>query len=249
MVGRRVPEELLQCYEHGRAHRGDFESREIRLGPSPPWDYVARGRSLLRHGKAVLDIGTGSGTVFHEMCAEWSGLAVATEAWRRNLPIARRRLASIGASVVRASRAALPFAASTFDLIVVRRTAFTARDVARVLTPGGSFLTEQIGRAAWHELRPFFPRMTDFGPRFERHQAHLREAGLVLRGTEQHDVPVAIGNLGDLVHLLAARPWKIPDFDVERDMESLLAAERALTRPEGIVLTESHYLIEAWKPR
>jgi hypothetical protein len=40
----------------------------------------------------------------------------------------------------------------------------------------------------------------------------------------------------------------IPDFDFERDAEALLAVESALGTPEGIVLTEPRYLLEARKP-
>ena len=47
--------------------------------------------------------------------------------------------------------------------------------------------------------------------------------------------------------MLTAAPWTIPDFNLERDIEALLALERSAKREEGIVLTESRYIIEAYK--
>ncbi len=47
---------------------------------------------------------------------------------------------------------------------------------------------------------------------------------------------------------VTALPWEVPDFDVARDIEALLALENKLRRREGIVLTESRYIIEAHKP-
>jgi hypothetical protein len=48
--------------------------------------------------------------------------------------------------------------------------------------------------------------------------------------------------------MLTIAPWIVPQFDVERDLDALLALERDCTTSEGLVLTEARFLIVAGKP-
>ena len=48
--------------------------------------------------------------------------------------------------------------------------------------------------------------------------------------------------------MLTAVPWAVPGFDFERDLDALLALEtRLCSRAEGLVWTQSNFLIEAVK--
>ena len=66
---------------------------------------------------------------------------------------------------------------------------------------------------------------------------------------EVYDTFVAYRSLGDVVYMLAAvmPQWRNHDFDLERDIDALLALELGLTSEKGIVLTESYFIIEAYK--
>ncbi len=225
-----------------------LEVEPVPLGPPPPWDYAARARELVRGATALLDLGTGGGERLSEISRGYHGLAVATEEWDANAPVAAARLAAIGTHVVRASALALPFAAGAFDLVLDRHEALEPAEIGRVLRPGGTLLTQQVISEYWSELRRFFPRMTDFGPHYQRYQTDLRAAGLIIRRAAWHSLPVAYRDLGEIVYLLTAAPWTVPDFDLERDLEALLDMEKELRQPDGIVLTEGYYLIEALKP-
>lgn len=225
-----------------------LEVEPIRLGPPPPWNYEARARELLAGARSVLDIGTGGGEVFSEILEAHEVFAVATEPWPPNVPIAAQRLRPFGAHVVQANSLALPFASKTFDLVLNRHEELDPAEVARVLAPGGHVLTQQVHPDNWKELRAFFPRMSDFGPHFQLYQNGLREGGLVIRHAEMHETLAAFRNLGEIAYMLTALPWEVPDFDVERDIEALVAMEKALRHPEGIVLTDGRYIIEAYKP-
>ncbi len=120
--------------------------------------------------------------------------------------------------------------------------------MARVLAPGGTILTQQIGRTWWRELRKFFPRMRDFGDLFRRYEDGLRSAGLKIVQATTHDGRAAYRGLGDIVFTLCVAPWTIPDFDpLGRDLRALRRTEDALSTPAGIVLTESLFVIEARK--
>jgi SAM-dependent methyltransferase len=225
-----------------------FAYAPLPLGSPPPWDYAARAAQLLRQARRVLDLGTGGGEVFSRILAGFSGLAVATEAWAPNVPVAARRLASAGARLVHASSLDLPLAASSFDLVLDRHEELAPAEVARVLAPGGALLTQQI-HPDWHaELRTAFPRMTRFEPHHQTYPQGLEAAGLELVDFRGHQQPMAYQQLGHLVYVLVAAPWTVPDFDLDADLDALLALEQTLRRPEGLVLTDRRYLVEARKP-
>ena len=218
------------------------------LGPPTPWSYDERATELLRGASVVLDMGTGGGERFSRLCEGFRGTAVATEGWAPNVPVAAERLAPMGIQVVRASGSRLPLADGSVDLVLNRHEDLDPADVARALRTGGRVLTQQIGRNHWRELGEFFPQATGgSGDLFERYREGFQRARLYLADAREHDLHVAMGSLGDVVYMLTAVPWAVPGFDLERDLDALLALERTCTRDEGLVLTQSHFLIEAVK--
>lgn len=218
-----------------------------RLGPDEPWSYKDRARELLADTRTVLDMGTGGGERFSEICEGYSGRAVAIEEWTGNIRVAADRLGSMGIPVARATCQHLPFSSGSFDLVLDRHEGFAPDEVVRVLAPGGSILTQQVGRSNWQELTEFFPHRTDWGPLFEVYVEAFREAGLSIVNHAAHDRPAAYGSLGDVVYLLTVAPWEVPGFDLEADLDALLALERDLYREGRIMLTESLFMIEARK--
>ncbi len=83
---------------------------------------------------------------------------------------------------------------------------------------------------------------------FDRYQKSLTASGLTIVQARTHDQLVAYRGLGDVVFVLCVAPWEIPDFDpLDCDFRALLDAEQALSTADGIVLTESLFLIEARK--
>jgi hypothetical protein len=59
---------------------------------------------------------------------------------------------------------------------------------------------------------------------------------------------VAYPSLGEFVYMLAVASWTIPAFDLEADLDALLALEADCLRDEEFVVTEDRYLIIARKP-
>ena len=218
------------------------------LEPQPPWDYETRAVELIRAANSVLDMGTGGGELFDALTASFFGRAVATEPWSVNAPIAAARLRPRGIAVVRCGSLQLPFRPASFDLVLNRHEELDPAEVARVITFHGSVLTQQVGSSRWRELRPFFPRMQDFGDLFIRYEHGLQTSGLTIVQARTHDWKAAYRTLGDIVFLLCIAPWEIPHFDpLDADLPALLAAEESLSTEQGIVLTESRFLIEAKK--
>lgn len=218
------------------------------LGPTEPWSYDDRARQLLDSTRSVLDMGTGGGEVFGDLCSSFRGRAVATEPWPTNAPVAAKRLRPQGIEVVLSHSLRLPFQDETFGLVLNRHEELDSAEVSRVLAPGGTVLTQQVGRRWWHELREFFPRMRDFGDLFHSYLGGLRKEGLTVIQAVSHEWKAAYAGLGEVVFTLCVAPWEVPDFDpLGRDLPALLSAEESLSTDAGIVLTESRFLIEARK--
>jgi SAM-dependent methyltransferase len=218
------------------------------LGAPPPWDYEQRARTLAEQARTLLDLGTGGGEVLSRILPSFTGRAVATEEWVRNAPVAARLLRPLGANVIRADSYDLPFGPAGFDLVLDRHEALRPAEVARVLAPGGTVLTQQIHPDWYGELRAAFPRLTRFEPHHETYPLGFADAGLEVINFQQHAQPMAYQHLGQIVYHLAAAPWSLPDFDLEADLDALLEVEGTLRRPEGLVLIDRRYILEARKP-
>jgi SAM-dependent methyltransferase len=241
-------ERLRPYVERARSFSGWSFDLEVRpLGPPLPWDYEQLVREHAPGARAALDLGTGGGEVLSRVRDALPRL-VATEEWVVNAPVARARLRPVGVDVVRCRSLDLPFASEAFDLVLNRHEELDPAEVARVLAPGGRVVTQQVGRNNWRELRTHVPRMTDFGDLFGEYARGFAAAGLRVLRAEQHDFRSAFRSLGDFVYLLAVAPWEVPDFSLERDGEALLALERECSTPDGLVLTESRFVIVAEKP-
>jgi hypothetical protein len=96
---------------------------------------------------------------------------IATEAWPPNVAGAARHLGAVGVPVVRDEGAAdnarqavdpprgrLPFRDGAFRLVVNRHEAFVAGEVARVLAPNGTFVTQQVDNANLDDLYALLER-------------------------------------------------------------------------------------------
>lgn len=173
---------------------------------------------------------------------------VATEEWARNAPIAFHRLGPLSVSVVRCRSVVLPFADATFDVVFDRHEAFAPAEVARVLRPGGEFVTQQVGPQQMRELRSFLPRMTDFGDLRSTYSRAFERLGFHVQSSE-HDSRVVYPSLGEIVFLLGISPWTLADFDLPKDLDALIAFEARHSDRAGIVVTESRFLLVAKKPR
>jgi len=241
--------ELRSFVSAARQMRGwKFAYEPVALDTPAPWNYEARARALFGGACQVIDLGTGGGEVYAQILAGGQSRAVATEGWRPNVKVAAGRLGPLGVPVVHALNLALPFAAESFDLVLDRHEELAPAEVARVLRPGGRALTQQVHPDYHAELRAFFPRMTIFEPHDVTYPRGLAAAGMNVVDLRHHSRRVAYRQLGHLVYFLVAAPWTIPDFEVEADLEALLAVERQLGGPDGIVLTDPRYLLEARKP-
>src|SRR5882757_8358574 len=110
------------------------------VGSEPSWSYPDLARPLLRRAYGLLDLDTGGGELLAEL-APLPPHTVAVEGWAPNTPVARDRLAPFGVSVL----TELPGGEEEFDVVLSRHGRLPVKDIARLLRPGGTLLSQQVG--------------------------------------------------------------------------------------------------------
>ena len=225
-----------------------FEGRATE--ERPPWGYARLMRERIRSAASALDIETGGGEVLATV-PKAPHLLVATESWPPNIAVARRRLAPLGVHVVAvADSPTLPFAGATFDLVLSRHPVVILWDeIARVLRPGGTYFSQQIGAGTNRELTDFM-----MGPQpvnQQRSATSLRSgaeaAGLEIVRLQSCALRVEFSDVAAVVCFLRKVPWTVPGFSVPRYGPRLRAMHEHIERQGSFVSTAQRVLLEARK--
>jgi SAM-dependent methyltransferase len=228
----------------------DFSHLDGRMiEDQAPWSYSSRAAELMRQAKAVIDLGTGGGERYLKLRPFWPKKVVATEDYPPNFRLATQRLSPYGVRVIDVPLTdvdPLPFSDGEFDLVLNRHSGFNAREVARILAPGGAFLTQQI-HGLWaqdliaaFDASPQWPDAT-----LDKYVPQLQAAGLAITDTQEWSGQLAFTDVGAIVYYLKAVPWLVPGFSVDTHTQYLLALQRRLENGEALAFTARKYLIEA----
>jgi SAM-dependent methyltransferase len=218
----------------------------------PPWAYARTIASRLTRARAALDLQTGGGEVLAE-ASSYPPVMVATEGWPPNLLVAEARLGPRGVVVLgHDGVASLPFADGSFDLVTSRHPVTTDwAEIARVLTPGGSYLSQQVGPASMVELSEAFLGPLPDADRWRRPEdarAEAEQAGLEVVDLRTVTLRAEFHDVGAIVYILRKCVWWVPDFTVERDRETLHRLHQQITGDGPFVAHASRFLIEARRP-
>jgi len=219
----------------------------------PSWGYQRAMGAKMASARAALDIQTGGGEVLAG-ASHLAPLTVATEAWPPNVVKATRLLHPRGVAVVAdEDKPPLPFAADAFDLVVSRHPVVTWwEEIARVLQPGGTYFSQQVGPASVFELVEWFlgPQPPDVrgGRDPEKARARAQAAGLEVTGLRPETLRVEFFDIGAVVYFLRKVIWMVPDFSVERYAGRLRALHDRIEADGPFVAHSARFLIEARKP-
>ena len=255
MVGTDV-ETLIESWkkEESRPFTGwDFSYLDGRmLEEQPPWSYLTLAGELMRQSTAVLDMGTGGGERLLRLRDHWPEKVVVTEDYPPNIALARERLGPLGVQVVVVALlrdGPMPFLDHEFDLVLNRHSGLNCDEVARILSPGGTFLTQQVHGLWAQDLLAVFgarPQWPDETPDY--YLPRLERAGLRIERAEDWQGKLVFTDVGAIVYYLKAVPWNVPGFSVERHREHLLGLQRRLENGEVLTFEARKYIIEARKP-
>jgi len=228
-----------------------FEGRATEERPS--WGYARAMGERLTHASAALDIQTGGGEVLAS-APELPPLTAATEGWPPNVARATALLHPRGAVVVASPEdAPLPFAAEAFDLVVSRHPVRTYWDeIARVLRPGGTYFSQQVGPASVVEVVEYFLGPQPDELRNARHPdravAAAEAAGLDLVDLRSERLRIEFHDIGAVVHFLRKVIWMVPGFTVDGYQRRLREMHEHIEARGSFVTYATRYLVEARKP-
>ena len=189
-----------------------------------PWDYRAVIQSYLQPKWKILDVDTGGGEFLLSPGHPY-GNTSAAEGYPPNVALCRERLLPLGID-------------------------FRAGDVARLLKPGGFFLTEQVGAENDRELVELllgklplpYPDQT-----LERMARALTDAGLTICRGETCFRPILFYDVGALVWFARILPWEFPGFSVDACQAALFQAQETLEETGCIAGRIHRFLIVARK--
>jgi SAM-dependent methyltransferase len=218
----------------------------------PPWGYSGLLADRMSRARAALDVQTGGGEVLAGVPRR-PPVLVATESWPPNVELASHRLAPLGVAVVAAGdEDGLPFRQESFDLVTSRHPTVTVwREIARVLAPGGSYLSQQIGAGSNRELTAFMmgpqPAGRARSPRWAAAQAAA--AGLTVTSLRTTALRVTFSDAGAVVYFLRKVVWTVPGFTVAAYRDRLAELHERIQRHGPFVCHSQRFLIEAVKPK
>jgi SAM-dependent methyltransferase len=245
----REDDELLEWLQHEEreplegwdfshiAHRG----KEGEL----PWRYRDLVREAISTARSMLDMSTGGGEVLASLVPLPPDTR-ATEGYPPNIRVARHRLEPLGVRVHAVDDwRILPFPDSTFDLVTNRHGPYIPAEVRRVLRPGGTFITQQVGGTnnlglnkllgAGEPDRSFMPEWWNLS----HAQAEVEAAGLTIVTALEAFPPTRFLDVGAIVYWLKAIPWQIPDFSVDRYFDRLKTLHLTV-QTQGYIEVASH---------
>ncbi len=230
----------------------DFSHLDGRmLEDQAPWSYSTRAAQLMKHASSLLDMGTGGGERLLKLKEDWPQKVVVTEDYPPNFKLASERLSPFQVKVVNVPLTdydPMPFTDGEFDLVLNRHSGLNTSEVARILSKGGTFLTQQIHGLWADDLIAAFeatPKWPDSTP--DKYVPLLKAAGMKIVDTRDWTGKLGFTDVGAIVYYLKAVPWLVTGFSVDSHLKYLLRLQEQLDQENPLVFTARKYLIEAKK--
>lgn len=240
--------------EEEKSFKGwDFSSLTGRIAEEDlPWDYKAAVLAQMSGECVMLDMGTGGGEFLRSLQPP-KGRTFATEAYPPNFELCRAVLPAYGIEVRQVfDDASLPFDDGFFDLVINRHEAYSVQELARVLKPGGWFITQQVGgqnnRALSRWLLGEQGMTTDSGFGLEQAARELTVAGLTVMERQECFPRLRFLDIGALVYFAKVIEWEFAGFSVDRCFEKLCELQKKLEQDGCVESREHRFFIVARKP-
>ena len=216
-----------------------------------PWDYKSLIQRYLKPEMTILDMDTGGGEFLLSLDHPRARMA-ATEAFPPNVQLCRETLLPLGVDFREAAAdGILPFADASFDMVINRHGAYHPQEIARVLKPGGLFITQQVGakndRELVYLLLPELRGVPHGGNTLASATQEFADAGLDRIDGGEYFGPIRFFDMGALVWFARIIVWEFVGFSVERCFDRLLEAQRILDETGCIESTIHRFMLIARK--
>lgn len=240
--------------EIAHIHGWDFSHLEGRYTEQDdlPWDYRAVIGEYLRPEMKILDIDTGGGEFLLSLNHPHENTA-ATENFPPNVELCKEVLLPLGIDFrAGGGKEKLPFDDDSFDMVINRHGDFHAKEIYRVMKPGGLFITQQVGAENDRELVDLLCGETDM-PFPDQYLSittpKFKDAGFAILRGEEAFRPIRFFDVGALVWFARIIQWEFPDFSVDTHLENLLIAQKVLEEHGTIDGRIHRFLLVAQKTR
>jgi hypothetical protein len=142
----------------------------------------------------------------------------------------------------------LPFNKEEFDWVLNRHGGFNVIELARIIAPGGTFLTQQVDGRNLKDL------MSEFGtkPKWEFNtltnvKKQLETSGFEIIKAKEWKGKTIFKDVGALVYFLKAIPWIVDDFSLKKHQTILEKFQKRIEKKGKIEFTARRFLILAKK--
>ncbi len=216
-----------------------------------PWDYKKIIDENRIDSMKLLDFDTGGGEFLLSLNHPYGNTA-ATEGYPPNIKLCRKKLLPLGIDFRECNDAAkVPFADSSFDMIINRHGDFDPDETARLLRTNGMFITEQVGcdndRDLVEKVLPDVPKpFPDLKLSIQKKK--FEDAGLKIVRAEEAFRPICFYDVGAFVWFAHIIEWEFPGFSVDNCFDRLLEMQKEIEKNGVISGTIHRYLIVARKP-
>lgn len=221
-------------------------------GEHIPWDYKKIVLSYLHKKHKLLDMGTGGGEFLLALNHPFNNISV-TEAYPPNVEICRMRLEPLGVTVKQIfDDSVLPFADSSFDIVINRHEAYDVGEINRILKNGGYFITQQVGGQNDADLAE---KLINDGESI--HPDHdlknnvraFKNNGFDILQSEESFSPIRFYDTGALVYFAKIIEWEFPGFSVDAYFDNLCKIEEEINKTGYVEGTEHRFIIVARKTK
>ncbi|MCM3746128.1 class I SAM-dependent methyltransferase [Paenibacillus pasadenensis] len=229
----------------------DYLTGSGRMSEAPlPWCYRNLLHPYLKKASSMLDMGTGGGEFLLRLkplpAQTW-----ATEGYVPNIPVAQTNLKPEGVTVIGVhDDENLPLPDSSLELIINRHESFSPDEVARLLKPGGVFITQQAGGRNDEDFNHWLgaPMPPYYNWSLESAQKGLSEAGLELLWGDEAFVHTRFHDLGAMIFYLSIVEWQIENFSVNTYKPQLSELHRRFAAEGWLDVTCHRFVLAARKP-
>lgn len=215
-----------------------------------PWDYKKIIDEKLSSDMKLLDFDTGGGEFLCSLNHPYKNTA-ATEGFPPNVELCKKELLPLGIDFKACDDASnIPFADSSFDMIINRHGDFNPKETARLLKKNGLFITEQVGaendrdlvKRVLPDVPTPFPDLT-----LSIQKKKFKEAGLKIIRAEEAFRPIRFYDVGAFVWFAHIIEWEFPGFSVDKCFDKLLKMQEEIDLKGVCEGTIHRYLIVAQK--
>lgn len=212
-----------------------------------PWNYKHIIQKYLKSTDKILDIDTGGGEFLLSLNHPYE-LTSVTEGYAPNIALCEQKLGRLGIEVRAMSNyARMPFENNEFDVIINRHGAYDAKEIYRILKPGGLFITQQVGEDNdWDLIKRLLPKAkkTYPGHNLQTQAKTFETQGFTLLEQDEAHPSIYFYDTKALIWFAKIIPWEFQGFTVQSAFQHLLDVEEQI-KTQGFIKGTTHrfYLV------